>query len=100
MTTLTRPLIVSFAAVLLVGQINSHASGIVHDAEYYILEAQNGEKWSAEDRQLEAKLAELKAKVQAGIDQADAGELTDLDIGAVIDKAKQAKSRRSRKASA
>ena len=23
---------------------------IVHDAEYYILEAQNGEKWQAEDR--------------------------------------------------
>ena len=27
---------------------------IVHDAEYYILEAQNGERWSAEDRALNA----------------------------------------------
>jgi hypothetical protein len=31
---------------------------IVHDAEYYILEAQNGEKWSAEDKELDARLAE------------------------------------------
>lgn len=36
--------------------------GIVHDAEYYILEAQNGERWSAEDKQLDAKLAELRKK--------------------------------------
>ena len=35
---------------------------IVHDAEYYILEAQNGEKWAAEDRQLDRKLAELRSK--------------------------------------
>jgi arylsulfatase A-like enzyme len=35
---------------------------IVHDAEYYILEAQNGEKWSGEDQALDARLAELRAK--------------------------------------
>jgi arylsulfatase len=35
---------------------------IVHDAEYYILEAQNGEKWAAEDKELDRKLAELKKK--------------------------------------
>jgi len=35
---------------------------IVHDAEYYILEAQNGEKWDAEDKALDAKLAELRKK--------------------------------------
>ncbi len=28
----------------------SLAKEIVHDAEYYILEAQNGEKWKAEDK--------------------------------------------------
>ena len=27
----------------------AQGSQIVHDAEYYILEAQNGEKWAAED---------------------------------------------------
>ena len=35
---------------------------IVHDAEYYILEAQNGKRWAAEDKSLGAKLAELRKK--------------------------------------
>jgi len=35
---------------------------IVHDAEYYILEAQNGERWAAEDKALDARLAELRKK--------------------------------------
>ena len=37
-------------------------SKIVHDAEYYVLEAQNGEKWAAEDGDLNQKLAELEKK--------------------------------------
>ena len=40
----------------------SLAKDIVHDAEYYILEGQNGERWAAEDEQLDDKLAALKAK--------------------------------------
>ena len=32
---------------------------IVHDAEYYILEAQNGERWAADDKTVDAKLAEF-----------------------------------------
>ena len=35
---------------------------VVHDAEYYILEAQNGQRWSNEDQNLATRLAELKAK--------------------------------------
>jgi arylsulfatase len=35
---------------------------IVHDAEYYILEAQNGEKWAKEDKTLDKKLAEFTRK--------------------------------------
>lgn len=35
---------------------------IVHDAEYYILDAQNGEKWAAEDKEVDKKLAELQKK--------------------------------------
>jgi len=35
---------------------------IVHDAEYYILDAQNGEKWAAEDKEVNKKLAELQKK--------------------------------------
>jgi arylsulfatase len=35
---------------------------IVHDSEYYILEAMHGQRWAAEDKDLDAKLAELKKK--------------------------------------
>ncbi|RBW63020.1 sulfatase-like hydrolase/transferase [Ruegeria sp. A3M17] len=35
---------------------------IIHDAEYYILEAQNGNVWAVEDGEIDAKLAELKAQ--------------------------------------
>ena len=38
------------------------AGNIIHDAEYYILEAQNGKVWEVEDGQLDKKLAELKKK--------------------------------------
>jgi len=37
-------------------------SKIVHDAEYYILKAQNGEKWAKEDKELDQKLAEFTKK--------------------------------------
>ena len=35
---------------------------IVHDAEYYILEAQNVEKWKADDKVVDKKLAEFRKK--------------------------------------
>ena len=35
---------------------------IVHDAEYYVLEAQNGARWAAEDKGLDERLAELRKK--------------------------------------
>ena len=35
---------------------------IVHDAQYYILDAQNGETWAAEDKDLDARLAALCQK--------------------------------------
>ena len=35
---------------------------IVHDAEYYILEAQNGEKWKADDKIVDKKLADFRKK--------------------------------------
>ena len=38
------------------------AADIVHDAEYYVLEAQHGEAWAVEDKDLDAKLAELRNK--------------------------------------
>lgn len=38
------------------------APGIVHDAEYYVLEAQNGTRWAGEDKGLEARMAALREK--------------------------------------
>jgi arylsulfatase len=35
---------------------------IVHDTEYYILQAQNGEKWTADDKEVDKKLAEFREK--------------------------------------
>ena len=38
------------------------AQGIVQDAEYYVLEAQNGDAWAAEDVDLDKRLAALREK--------------------------------------
>ncbi len=38
------------------------ANQMVHDTEYYILEAQNGEKWAADDKEIDKKLAEFRKK--------------------------------------
>jgi arylsulfatase len=35
---------------------------IVRDAEYYILEAQHGERWATEDKEVDKKLAEFREK--------------------------------------
>ena len=45
-------LLVSSLAVM--GSI-AYASDIIHDAEYEILEAQNGERWAVEDKEIEKK---------------------------------------------
>jgi arylsulfatase len=54
------------AVLLLVGSlalpVPATAADIVHDAEYYILEAQNGERWAVEDGEIDAKLAALREK--------------------------------------
>jgi hypothetical protein len=38
---------------------------IIHDAEYYILEAQHGEQWATQDRDLDRRLAELRQRYGA-----------------------------------
>ena len=38
------------------------AADIVHDAEYYISEAQNGEKWAADDKLVDEKIAAFRNK--------------------------------------
>ena len=47
--------------LLLIGPFAS-AAEIIHDAEYAIIEAQNGEAWAADDKVLDQKLAEIRAK--------------------------------------
>ena len=49
------------AASLLNGQI-AVAKPLVHDAEYYVLEKQNGETWALEDKGLDKRLAEFRKK--------------------------------------
>lgn len=41
---------------------NSSSSPIIHDAEYTIIEAQNGKAWAADDKTLDKKLADIRKK--------------------------------------
>lgn len=52
--------LVAVTGLALSGQ--TYAKDIVHDAEYYILEKQNAERWAIEDKSLDQKLAEFKEK--------------------------------------
>ena len=58
----SRPMISSIcgATLLILSGSLAPAADIVRDAEYYILNTQNGERWAAEDAELDAKLAELR----------------------------------------
>ncbi|MHC5111350.1 MAG: sulfatase-like hydrolase/transferase [Planctomycetota bacterium] len=54
----------SFLVVLILTWLSvdrGQSAEIIHDAEYYILKAQNGERWAAEDKTIDAKLAEFRA---------------------------------------
>ena len=57
-----RLFLTSLVSLFVLGGVVQAAQDYIHDAEYYILEAQNGKRWAAEDKQLDAKLAELKRK--------------------------------------
>ena len=62
MKWMTRSLAVSGLILFGSWSATAVAADIVHDAEYYILEAQNGKVWEVEDGKLDAKLAELRKK--------------------------------------
>ena len=38
------------------------AAELIHDADHYVLKAQHGEQWAADDKAVDAKLAEFKKK--------------------------------------
>ena len=51
----------TFVGLLLLAQ-SATAKDIIHDAEYAIIEAQNGKAWAADDKVLDKKLAEIRKK--------------------------------------
>ena len=62
-TTLFAAIVAVFGGSLAdVEPVVAQQNAVVHDAQYYILEAQNGETWAAEDKDLDARLAALRQK--------------------------------------
>jgi len=53
---------ITLAAIIQPAIAQDNGGQIVHDAEYYVLEAQNGEKWAKQDDALDKRLAELRKK--------------------------------------
>ena len=49
-------------ALVLLVMTSAYAEDIVHDAEFYILQKQNAQKWAQEDKALDQKLAEFRKK--------------------------------------
>ena len=58
MSLIGRGLALVGASMLSLGSLA--AKPLIHDAEFYVSQKQNGEKWAAEDKALDAKLAEFK----------------------------------------
>lgn len=63
----TTPAVIALAAVLSVGSLTAispalaQADGdIIHDGEYYFLEAQKGDEWAAQDVRTDQRLAEIR----------------------------------------
>jgi hypothetical protein len=58
-----RIFLLSLACSLVFWTISVHAANaIIHDAEYAIIEAQNGKAWAADDKAIDKKLAEIRKK--------------------------------------
>lgn len=55
-------LTLSLTLILLVAAPALADDPIIHDAEYYILEAQNGERWAQDDKAIAEKLAAFREK--------------------------------------
>jgi len=53
---------ISAAMLFLLPATSVMASEIIHDAEYYIIEAQNRDKWIADDKKIDEKLAEVRER--------------------------------------
>ncbi|MEM9498912.1 MAG: sulfatase-like hydrolase/transferase [Pseudomonadota bacterium] len=54
--------VLAFAATATAQENEVPEIAIVHDAEFYVLKALHGDRWAAEDVQIDAKLAEMEAE--------------------------------------
>ena len=54
--------VIGVQLMLSINDLAAQDGAIIHDAEYYILEAQNGQRWATEDQGLNEKLAALRKK--------------------------------------
>ena len=59
--SVARAVVACFVFLVLVAEVYAQ-SEIVRDAEYYVLEAQNHERWTAEDRSIDEALAAFREK--------------------------------------
>ena len=63
MTRLRRGLLQSLTLpFFLLANTVAAAKDIAHDAEYYVLQAQNGDRWKAEDRTIDAEIADFRER--------------------------------------
>jgi arylsulfatase A-like enzyme len=53
-------LLIGFACLFSIHTIAQKS--IIHDAEYYVIEAQNSERWAADDKTIDTKLEEVRKK--------------------------------------
>ena len=51
--------LIAFLSLGLMSQV-AVAKDLIHDAEYYVVEAQNGEKWASDDKATAKRLADLR----------------------------------------
>ena len=56
----TLPLVSLSLASLAFMAPSASAKDIVHDADYYVLEAQHGKQWAKDDKAVDKKLAEFR----------------------------------------
>ena len=85
------PIILLFVFSLMPATSAMAKDKIVHDTEYYILEAQNGEQWAKDDKSVDAKLADFKKKnngkppniIYILIDDIGFGDLGNAELNAI-----------------
>lgn len=54
--------ILTSAAITVAAFTQTHAVELIHDADYYVLKAQHAEQWAADDKAVDARLADFRTK--------------------------------------